>query len=283
MALFRRDPAKSLRKALGECELPTFPAATLEALDIIRDEEASLADVAKKLELDPELSVRVLRLVNSAGFGLRHAVDELPHAVQLVGRASLETLLISIGLREALPSTSMHGFDPARFWNAAWRRATTSRSFAARICPSEAPSMFTAGLLQDLAVPLLVQHVGEPYAQLLTSWREGGAELHEREREEFGWDHCEIGSGLCGRWGLPKTLATMVGSHHALADEEDELPVCLRLSALLREEGGEEGVDALLSAASELTDYDPETLSGLLETSFREAEAIAEQNAGRFS
>ena len=74
----KSDEGATLSDLIGDYELPHFRVSTLEALTMLRDESAS---VAKIVGVDPGLAVRILRLVNSAGFGLRHRVDDVGHAV----------------------------------------------------------------------------------------------------------------------------------------------------------------------------------------------------------
>ncbi len=107
--LARKKPSRSrvLRDLLRDYELSPFPDAILRTMEVIRDEDSSLDQIAEALRRDPAVSVHVLKLVNSAAFGLRGAVDDLGHAVHLIGRSALESLLIAIGVRRALPRKSM--------------------------------------------------------------------------------------------------------------------------------------------------------------------------------
>ena len=109
---FRRkspnDPLR-LEEVFENYEIPVFAASVHEVLRMIRDDETSNADIARGLELDPGISVKVLRLVNSAGFGLRQSVEDLSQAVQLIGRSSLESLLISVAVRDTLPLKARPG------------------------------------------------------------------------------------------------------------------------------------------------------------------------------
>ena len=97
------DPKKSLKKALGEFELPSFPTAIVETMQRIRNPESSAASIAEVLGMDPGLSVRVLRLANSAAFSRGKKVESLTQAIALVGLSQLESLVLSIATGSAAP------------------------------------------------------------------------------------------------------------------------------------------------------------------------------------
>ena len=219
MAIFRgrkKTAGNDLDSFFDDYEVPSFPGAINEVLGKIRHEETSNADIAADLEADPGMSVRILRLVNSAGFGLRHRVEDVCQAVQLVGRSSLESILISLAMKEIVPMKSRPGFDSVAFWRAAGQRAGIAGRLAARLNPPDRSFCWTAALLQDVAIPLLVDHMGDRYCAILETWIEGEEGLADLEREEIGFDHTELGRKICERWELPGRLSEAIAEHHAL-------------------------------------------------------------------
>ncbi|MFQ5416076.1 MAG: HDOD domain-containing protein [Myxococcota bacterium] len=260
---------------MGSYELPHFPGPTLEALSALRDESSSLERIAETLSVDPSLSVRILSLVNSAGFGLRTAVDDLPHAVHLVGRSPLESLLISVSVRQVLPRKAT-GVEPRAFWKSASCRASAARRLAELLCPSESHRSFTAGLLQEMAVPLLAERRGGDYAAVLDCWRDGGPELHDLERESFGWNHAEVGLLMCQVWELPERLAVAIGGHHDAPSADPDVPDPVLLSAFLRESDFQPGVDALIDAVHQRHGVDRERVIEIVDASFEDAEGLSD-------
>jgi len=270
----QKQASDALREAVGEYKLPHFPGSVLEALSALRDPDATLGWIGERLSVDPGISVKLLSLVNSAGFGLRAPVDSLPHAVQLVGRSSLESLLVSMGVRRSLP-TRVKGIDPHAFWKAAAQRAAVARRMSEILCPSEGPRAFTAALLQEMAVPLLAERHGSAYAALLERWHEGGPELRDQEQEAFGYDHAGIGLLMCQAWDLPESLAVAIGGHHQAPDAGADVPHPVLLSAFLRAAGCPSSGEAIVAAASERHAMDPETVNGILAQSLEDAEGLA--------
>jgi HD-like signal output (HDOD) protein len=246
MAVFGRRKRGKPWEDVSGFELPHFSATTLQTLEVLRSEENDAADAVQVLSKDPGLSVRVLRLVNSASFGARRAVEDLGHAVQLVGRASLESLVISFAVKDALPSDPP-GIDGSRFWQTAARRAAVARSLAQVLCPAEASAQFTAALLADMVVPLLALRMGGEYTELLDRAEAGAGELGSLELEAFGWHHPEVGAWMCEQWELPDGMALSIRAHHAVEPPRDPTA----LASLLERADSEEEVGRVAELAAE--------------------------------
>ncbi|MCP3979363.1 MAG: HDOD domain-containing protein [bacterium] len=273
----RKDPQQSLREALGDFELPVFPGILTAALERVRDEDASFADIGDLVASDPGLSVRMLKTVNSVAFALRHEVRNVHHAVSLLGRSQLESILISMAVSQALPSQSVKGFHSKRFWSTAARRAVAGRALAELIDPSHRSESFTACLLQDLAIPILAHRREPEYGELLECWHRGEEELPQLERQAYGWDHAGVGESLCQEWGFPELLSRSIGSHHEAFEEQTEevaLPAA-GLVALLREVDEQTGIDRLVDAAQQHFGLEADCTVETLRSSFEAAEEFA--------
>ena len=214
-----RDPQASLKSILGEdYELPSFPAVIAHSLDVVRDDDASSAEIAAVVASDPATSVRLLSTINSAAYAVRQRVDSVQQAVNLLGRNELESLLIAGAVGRILPDTPAKGFTPRRFWETASRRAALARSLAELVEPSIRSQCFTAALLQDMAVPVLAHHHDSAYGDLLQAWHEEGDDLARMERERYEWDHALAATWLCERWDLPASISAAIGAHHGTGE-----------------------------------------------------------------
>jgi HD-like signal output (HDOD) protein len=264
------DPRLQLQKALGEFSLPTFPSVVLEALDAIHDPEIDARAMAKILATDPGLTVRVLKTVNSASFSSIRKIDNIRQAVSLMGLSTLEALILSVSIADALPRVDNPCYDFADFWGAAALRATLCRSLADRICPTQRIECFTAGLLQDMALPFLVKQHPEQYAEILTTWRAGDADLAVLERQEFDWDHAEVATWLCSAWDLPEQLSICIGKHHGSMEFEGAVPLPVQLVSCIRDCRENDGLAAFEAAAREKCGFDDNAVADLV-TASREA------------
>ena len=257
MKLFSRRPKQP---ELGAFELPSLPDVGMRALDALRRDDTSAADVAAVIENDPRLSVEVLRLANSAAFGARTTIEDVAHAVQLMGRGNLESLVISVSVQRALPGAAP-GLDVAAFWRTAFWRGGVARAVALRVCKEEASATFTAALLCDMALPLLAEQLGAKYTALLEAAASGSAPLQALERDKFGWDHAEVGAEMCAAWELPEGLAKSVATHH---DEDGPTPTSL--AARLGEDPSAEWIAEVAEWAAEPWETEPSELVAAIES-----------------
>ncbi len=237
-----RDPRAALTEVLGDAGVPTFPALTIHTLKALRDPDTPMKTVGELVGADPGTSVRVLKLVNSAAYGLRRPVNNVQHACTMLGRTSLEGIVLAVAVGDAMPQGDTKGYRPQRFWRAAARRATTARALAEVLDPASASASFTAGLLQDLAVPLLA-HNKPGYDPLLEQWVNDGGSLEDLEQEFFGWNHATVAGWLCEDWSFPDSLGACIAGHH-----EEGTPAPVSLVALLGE-SEDQGVDEMIERA----------------------------------
>jgi len=237
LGILRKRKRDRAFKALAEADIPSLPVVAFKVLEKIRDPDASARDIASLIELDIGISTRLLRTANSAAFGLRNPARDPAQALSMLGARRVEQLVLALAVGDALPAKETRGFRATRFWSAAARRAAVARALAQVLCPAEAPSTFTAALLQDMAVPLLA-HSGPPvYGDLLADWQHGDSHgLDELEQAEFGWDHADVGAFVGERWKFPDCLVGGIGDHHGEPNEPPDAATAARLVAPLREE-----------------------------------------------
>jgi len=262
------DPRRELRRLVGDYELPGFRANMLAVLRLLRDEDAGIDRIARQIELDPGMHVRVLRTVNAAAFGLSTPVGSLPHAISLLGRSRIEPLVLTLAVQEALPRPDGPGFDLRRFWFHSAARAAAARRFARRLHPGTQHESFTAGLLLDLAVPVLMSVRGKDYAGIYRDWiGDRSVPLQERERKGLGYDHSEAGTLIAEAWDLPGNLRAAIATHHA----PDETDPALHLAALIHDAHRPEETEPIVETARQRYALAPDTTLEVVEEAFREA------------
>ena len=269
------DPKKLLKKVLGDYELPSFPDVVLKTLEKIRDPNVDAHSIADVLSNDPNLTVKVLKTVNSAAFSPVKEIENLQQAIALMGMSSLESLVLSMGVNKALPNKKTGSFDPTLFWLGSARRAYVAKAISQVLHPQKNMECFTAGLLQDMAVPLLVSSREKEYEPILKAWGNDKRRLHELEQEAFGWDHAEVATWMCAEWQLPENLASAIGGHNQKEDDgQFERPSAVYLVSLIRNSRENPGTDLLIEEAVNTYSLEKDSLNGILEESFEKAEEL---------
>lgn len=277
--LFKRKPEDQLKAMLGGYELPSFPAVLLEARRLLRDEGASNSAIGECLVKDPGISVQLLKTVNCAALGVRRRVESVDQAVAMLGRAQVESLLLSHGVSKALPKLRQGGFDPKRFWLTAARRATLARSVASKLHPATAGQCFTASLLQDMAVPVMANAFRDRYEPVLRACQDGAGQLGTLERDEFGWDHAEVGSWMCEAWSFPDLLTVSIADHHGCEVPDFEAPLAVRAVALLSDDAAANDVDRLVAFLEAEASMDADEVREFVDAANDDALELAQQFA----
>jgi HD-like signal output (HDOD) protein len=263
----------SLQDVLGEAPLPSFPTLVLEVLANLRDPEMPVRVIAQQIMTDPSLSIRVLRMANSAAFGAQRTIDDVGHAVVLLGRRPVESLVLSIAIRDALPQNPAPGFQAQRFWRTSARRAAVAQSIADTLHPRTATMSFTAALLQDMAIPLLAHRRMEDYGRVLRHWHHTTEPLADLEESEFGWTHADVAEWLCEKWEIPGTLATAIGAHHLEGASAESVPPAVHLVALIQERS--DSVEELVEAARDRYMLAPDKTMSAVTEAFVRADELA--------
>lgn len=255
-------------------DVPSFSATVLNLLSKLRDPNISTNELALELEIDPGLHVRVLKTVNSAAFGLSHKVSNITHAVNLLGRSRLESLVLSVATKETLSNSNKAPWlNMNLFWSTAAQRAAVARGLATELHPHIKSDVFTIGLLQDMGIPILANRDGNLYRDIYLAWLEDeDFDLIEQEKRHCGIDHATLGAQTAKRWGFPDSLSAAIGMHHQL--DNDELPLSLKISALIRS-SNENDSKTLAEKAERLFGLDSHLTTDLIETVLQESQDLA--------
>ena len=150
--------------------------------------------------MDPDLTSRVMRTVNSTAYAPRTPIKDLDHAVTMLCKSELERIVMMLGAKMAVPKDVPSYVDMGAFWQRASLRAVIARGLADLVAPAKAGLCFSAGFLQDFSVPLIAASKGSEYAKVYEASTDGTKPLHELEQEQYGWDHAELGALVCNEW-----------------------------------------------------------------------------------
>jgi diguanylate cyclase (GGDEF)-like protein len=207
--------------SLKPSDLPSPPQATARVIQACSDPNIGAQGLAQIVASDPVLTAELLRVVNSAFFGLKREVRSAVQAVTILGNRALRNLALCLAVRDSVRPGAIPGFDVMSFWEEGLRRAVSAKLIARSVGfdPDEA---FTIGLLQDFGMLALV--FARP--QLSPCWNELRVLTpDERRRQEqllFGTTHDRIGLVLAKTWSLPPGIALAMACHHA--PDADGLP-----------------------------------------------------------
>lgn len=193
--------------------LPALPGHLLELNTMLESSPVDLRRVAGLIRSDPSLTAQLLRLCNSALFGLRRQVMRVEEAAILMGTERLRNLVFTCYLIQ-LSCERLTSFEVESFWRHSLATAMLSERLARRLGFKEVDPPYLAGLLHDVGkLPLLMVTAEENSSSAVWLKAVGGGSL-EIEREYFGLDHCEVGRWLAINWNFDHGLVEAIESHH---------------------------------------------------------------------
>ena len=196
--------------------LPPFPDTALKAIRALQDPGISARDIVDIVQYDQNITANLLRLINSAQFGLTRKVESLQQAVAYLGsRAVLEILLISGTLSYFESDLSGYRTTGLQLWRHSVSCAVACRYLSQKIAPSQSATLFTAGLLHDIGKIVLSSYIQDSYAEITKMVEEDKQlTLLQAEREALGVDHAQVGGEIAQKWGFPPSIATCMALHH---------------------------------------------------------------------
>jgi HD-like signal output (HDOD) protein len=187
--------------------LPAVPKIVHELIDSFNAEDISIDEIAKKIQADPVLSARLLRLANSAYYHVSRTVGTVDDAVMMLGFVTVRTLVISSGLTSGFKA--MPGMDLGKFWKYSLHAAVVSR-WLAKTTGHNADLAFTVGMMHGIGQ--LVMHAGmlEPMLQLDKQAGPMDPRRLDMEKASFGYNFATVGAELARQWKFPSAFSEAI-------------------------------------------------------------------------
>jgi len=203
--------AELLRK--GD-QLFSLPAIFNKIVEVIRDPTSSAAFIAETIGKDPNLSAKLLKLVNSSYYGFPEPVGSLSRAVMIVGSSRLTSMAVGILTMTLFRKIPKRLMDVISFWRHGLACGVVARLVAARRRDMEEEALFVAGLLHDMGRMAYVAQQPELTAAALFEAQSRGVPIFVVESEIWGFDHAALGGAMLSAWKFPEQLIRAVAHHH---------------------------------------------------------------------
>lgn len=205
---------EGVRRVIGKLDkLPSVPKTYHELMRVSADPKAGIADVARIVEQDSAMSVKVLQIVNSAYFGLAQRMTSVGKAVVYLGVEMLKGLTLVAHVFATMESAPVEGFSLERLQHYSLLTARLAKRFLRD--PKRAGEAFTAALVHDVGRVIMALSLPEKFAEIVAEVRAADLPVHAIERNHLGITHAEIGAYLLGVWGLPFPIVESVAYHHS--------------------------------------------------------------------
>jgi len=195
-------------------DLAVLPLTVVRLLDLLKDETCAADKVVEILDRDGAMTANVLKLSNSAFYGVRGTVGNTRQALLLLGNHAMLTLAFATGMAPVMRrNLTGYGIDRDRYWEHSLTSAMAAGVVMGRLGGGDrACEALTAGLVHDIGMLALDAHLVIEGMRLVPAFPLFN--VAEREREALGFDHCDAGGLLAANWGFPPPLGNAIAHHH---------------------------------------------------------------------
>ena len=217
-------------------QLPAMPHSALNVLQLDNDlSKVNINDLVRPIEADPGLTTQVLKFLNSAFFGFQNPVSSVRQGIALVGIRTVKNFVLWKAIFSLIPKTGDSAFDVKLLWQDSLRRALFARILITQFAGADEDLAFAGGLLQDMAIPLLLKKKPQQMSQLILELKKHpDKRLSDLELSNHGWTHADAAEMMCKSWKIPEDLRMLLANHTRIepfverpADNPEQLVVSL--------------------------------------------------------
>jgi HD-like signal output (HDOD) protein len=202
-------------------EIPSLPVSVSKVLEICDNVQTSPADLNHVISLDPVLVGRVLKLLNSAYYGLNHQVTSLVRAIIMLGINTVKNLALSTAILGNLSAgKESEGIDMEGFWRHSLCVGVAAKLLAEKrgVDFKQREEYFTAGLLHDIGKIPLNAVLKQEYMNAVSTADMERISLIQAEDRLLGISHCAAGGMIAESWRLQGAVGDAIGIHHLYAE-----------------------------------------------------------------
>jgi putative nucleotidyltransferase with HDIG domain len=205
-------------------QIPTMPTIAAKVMQIVNDPHSSAEDVAKFISRDVALTSKVLRLANSAFYGIPRTISSINSAIVILGFNTIRSLVLSASVLKVFPQKpGLASFDRKAFWKHSFMVGIASRMVAQIYRKKKLVDMetaFSAGLLHDIGKIILEQFSNDDYLPVIQAAKEKGVPLFMAEKSMLGMSHADVSGMLVDKWQMPNELKGPIVNHHSPLDDK---------------------------------------------------------------
>ena len=218
--------------------IATLPEVTLKIIRLVEDPDSTARDLNQVISNDPALGTRILKVVNSAFYGLPDQIGSINRAIVLLGLNAVKNIAIAASLAKLFRGGKIcPSFDARDLWTHCIAVATGTRLLADKTGLGLPDEAFLAGLIHDIGIMVEVQARRNQFVEAIKKLEaDPNLNLRQAELECIGATHEQFGTALCQLWKFPTSFAHVTGYHHdplQLADNHRTLASLVHVADIL--------------------------------------------------
>ena len=210
-------------------KMPAFPKSVQRILELTRDINCSPKELVMIIEKDPVMTMKLLRIINSAYYSFPKQITSVNHSVVYLGLNTVKNMALSFAAMGSLPKQNAAGFDFHRYLIHSLTTASLARTLSQKYSQDEANSAdcYIAGLLHDFGKVVFAQFLPTEFKEALSYSQDQSISLYAAEQQIIGADHTVVGGMLVEKWQFSKQLIDNIRNHHSDISPDDSVQSCL--------------------------------------------------------
>jgi putative nucleotidyltransferase with HDIG domain len=221
------SPELSQKLAAAVDGMPAFPKSVQKILELTRDSNATPKDLVQVINNDPVVTVKILKVVNSAYYSLPKQITSVGNAVVYMGFNTIKNLALSIAAIGMLPKDNAAGFDSQQYLLHSLATAAIAKKLALKLDDADPMDCFIAGLLHDFGKVVFAQFMPKEFSQALQLSQAYGRSLHITLQEIIGADHAVVGAMLVEKWRFAPALIETIRNQHGADLKDTDMIACV--------------------------------------------------------
>jgi len=205
-----------LEKILSKVEnFPSMPAAGSKLLALLEQQDVSVTEVEEILRYDPGLTANVLKLANSAYFGIPARIGSVKQAIVLLGTNRL-IQLVTASCVGAIMNKAITGYNlpPGNLWHHSIGVTVAAEGLMKELNIEAAEEIFTAALLHDVGKLVVGEFIDNDIRKIEAALSQG-ISFETAENIVLGTNHADVGAQILTQWSLPPAIVNAVRWHHS--------------------------------------------------------------------
>lgn len=196
-------------------DIPTLPMVVTKIVEIVDSPDSSANDLNKVISMDQALTMKVLKLVNSAFYGFPKKIETLTQAIVILGFNTVRSLALSISMIDFFsPKGTRHCLNYPEFWKHSISTSSLAKLLAKKSFPALSEEAFVAGLIHDVGIIVLDQFLPIEFSQVLNEVNNKKIPFYDAEKFVIELTHCDVGRMLASKWNFPESLTAALAYHH---------------------------------------------------------------------
>lgn len=207
--------------------MPAFPKSVQKILELTRDVNCTPKDLVQVIDKDPVVTVKILKVVNSAYYSLPKQITSVNHAVVYLGFNTIKNLALAIAAIGMLSKHNDAAFDIDQYLLHSLSTAGIARQLALQVDNADPMDCFIAGLLHDFGKVVFAQFMPAEFKHALEQCQTDGSSLHTALQNHLGTDHAVVGAMLAEKWRFAADLVSTIAHQFDTDQQNSALFACV--------------------------------------------------------